>query len=75
MMDDDEEVPEWIKQADKEAKEAAMARRYPKKAITDDWRFWLACIGGVGFVSAAFNMYQQTGGFGGSTAVRPELII
>jgi len=33
-----------------------------KKKLTDDWRFWAAIIVTVGFGSAAFTVYQQTGG-------------
>jgi hypothetical protein len=63
-LNDGKEIPKWLVDADKEAKKQRAMRGKKKKKITDDWRFWAACITGVGFVSAFFNIYQQTGGLG-----------
>eukprot|EP00596_Hydrurales_sp_CCMP1899_P005385 CAMPEP_0119036344 /NCGR_PEP_ID=MMETSP1177-20130426/4020_1 /TAXON_ID=2985 /ORGANISM="Ochromonas sp, Strain CCMP1899" /LENGTH=431 /DNA_ID=CAMNT_0006996103 /DNA_START=244 /DNA_END=1539 /DNA_ORIENTATION=- len=65
MMGNDEETPQWILDADKEALQKKKGKGKKKKALTDDWRFWAGIIGVAGFASAFFNIYQQTGGFGG----------
>lgn len=67
MMGPNEETPQWILDANKEASKKKMAKNKTKKALTDDWRFWAAIITGAGFASAFFNVYQQTGGFGSGT--------
>ena len=50
-----DEVPKWLKDADKDAKKALRAKGKKKKKLTDDWRFWAAIIASVGFVSAYFT--------------------
>lgn len=50
-----DEVPKWLKEADKDAKKALRAKGKKKKKLTDDWRFWAAIIASVGFVSAYFT--------------------
>jgi hypothetical protein len=76
MMNPDEEAPQWIVDANKEAeKKKKETRRRKKKSLTDDWRFWTALIAGAGFASAFYNVYQQTGGFGSGAAERQELVI
>eukprot|EP01041_Mallomonas_annulata_P009379 gene9379-19465_t len=73
MIGSDEEIPDWILDAEKQEKKKKKAMKAKKtKKFTDDWRFWAACIAGTGFVTAFINIYQQTGGFG---AERQELII
>ena len=64
MMGPNEETPQWILDANKEASKKKKMKGKKKKALTDDWRFWAAIITGAGFASAFFNIYQQTGGFG-----------
>lgn len=39
-----------------------------QKSVTDDWRFWAACITGAGFASTLFSLYQKTGGFGSDSS-------
>jgi len=75
MMTEDEETPQWLLDADKAEKERKRAarRKRSQATLTDDWRFWAAIIAGLGFVSAAFNIYQQTGG--AAVGGRSELII
>eukprot|EP00607_Mallomonas_marina_P005083 CAMPEP_0182427206 /NCGR_PEP_ID=MMETSP1167-20130531/15761_1 /TAXON_ID=2988 /ORGANISM="Mallomonas Sp, Strain CCMP3275" /LENGTH=301 /DNA_ID=CAMNT_0024609265 /DNA_START=348 /DNA_END=1253 /DNA_ORIENTATION=- len=63
----DEDMPDWIMEAEKQEKKRKAMRGKKRKKLTDDWRFWAACVGGVGFVSAFVNIYQQTGGFGSQT--------
>jgi hypothetical protein len=81
MIPPNDEIPQWLvdanKDAEKQRKQAARAGR-KKKRLTDDWRFWAACIAGVGFLSAFWNIYQQTGGLGSDMGIggdRQELII
>jgi hypothetical protein len=62
MVSTGEEVPQWLADADKEAKKKRAMRGKKKKRLQDDWRFWLAIIASVGFVSAFWNIYQQSGG-------------
>jgi len=62
MVSTGEEVPKWLADADKEAKKKRAMRGKKKKRLQDDWRFWLAIIASVGFVSAFWNIYQQSGG-------------
>jgi hypothetical protein len=65
MIGTDDNMPKWLTDADKEAKKKRAAKKTGKqKKITDDWRFWVAIIAGVGFASAFYSVYQQTGGFG-----------
>ena len=62
MLTSNEEIPKWIMDAEKESK-AELAKKYKKKKkITDDWRFWLSIIAGVGFITAFYTVFQQTGG-------------
>ena len=60
----DDSVPEWLAQAEKERKESRQAAKRAKKQkqLTKDWRFWAAIVVTAGFVSAAWSVYQQTGG-------------
>jgi len=51
-----EEVPKWLKEADKDAKKSLRAKGKKKRKLTDDWRFWAAIIASVGFASAFFTM-------------------
>ena len=69
----DDGVPQWLQQAEAEAKKKKAAKRNAKKMkkLTDDWRFWAAIIVSVGFASAFYNVYQQTGGFGGAENAFP----
>lgn len=69
-----EEIPKWLSDADKAAKQSKKIKR-KKKGLTDDWRFWLALVGGVGFLSAAWSVYSQTGFNMGSLPGPQELII
>jgi hypothetical protein len=69
-----EEIPKWLSDADKAAKQSKKIKR-KKKSLTDDWRFWLALVGGVGFLSAAWSVYSQTGFNVGSLPGPQELII
>ena len=71
-----EEIPKWLSDADKAAKQSRKMKRRTKK-LTDDWRFWLAIVGGVGLLSAAYSVYMQTGGGPIPTFIPPpsELII
>jgi hypothetical protein len=62
MVSTGEEVPKWLADADKEAKKKRAMRGKKKKRLQDDWRFWLAIIASVGFVTAFWNIYQQSGG-------------
>ena len=73
----DDEVPQWIVDANKEAERKKKLKGKKKKNLTDDWRFWAACVVTAGFASAFWNIYQQTGGFGSgpSGPERQELII
>ena len=64
---EDELFPKWLINAEKEKikqekERLAIARGKKKKKITDDWRFWAAIITGVGFATAFYSVYQQTGG-------------
>lgn len=62
----DDQIPNWLLKADRVAekkKKEAMLKGRKKKQLTDDWRFWLGIIATAGFASAAYSMYQQTGGF------------
>ena len=77
-----DEIPQWIVDANKEVEKSKKLRsNKKKKKLTDDWRFWAACIATAGFASALWNVYQVTGGFGsgdgafGGGPERPELII
>ena len=47
-----------------QAKKLKMMGNRKQKKLTDDWRFWAACIATVGFASALWSVYQQTGGLG-----------
>ena len=69
----DDGVPQWLQQAETDAKKKKAAKRNAKnlKKLTDDWRFWAAIIVTVGFASAFYNVYQQTGGFGGAENAFP----
>jgi hypothetical protein len=60
----DDSVPDWLVQAEKERKESRQATKRAKKQkqLTKDWRFWAAIVVTAGFVSAAWSVYQQTGG-------------
>ena len=67
-IDEDELFPKWLIDAEKEKikqekERLAIARGKKKKKLTDDWRFWAALITGVGFATAFYSVYQQTGGF------------
>jgi hypothetical protein len=54
-------IPEWLTKADKDAKNARKVQK-KKKKLTNDWRFWAAIIAGIGFTSAAFNVYSSQSG-------------
>jgi nitric oxide reductase activation protein len=71
-----EEIPKWLIDADKAAKQSRKIKKKTKK-LTDDWRFWAAIIGSVGLLSAAYSVYSQTGFDGGSGSIPnvQELII
>ena len=71
---DENEIPEWVKEADKQAKldKKKSLKKKKEKKFTDKWKFWVACIAGTGFVTAFINMYIQTNGFGTNNQ---ELII
>jgi len=69
-----EEIPKWLSDADKAAKQSRKLKR-KNKGLTDDWRFWLALVGGVGFLSAAWSVYSQTGFSMGPLPSPQELII
>lgn len=58
-----DEIPKWLQEADKRAEAARKGIRKRKKKLTDDWRFWIGVIATVGFATAFFQVYQQTGGF------------
>jgi hypothetical protein len=58
-----DEIPKWLADGEKEAKKKKKLNKRKKK-LTDDWRFWAAIIATVGFASALYTVYQQTGGFG-----------
>ena len=79
MILPNEEAPKWLADADKAQKEEAKKRRQlagrKKKKLTDDWRFWAAIIGAGGFLTAFYNVFQQTGGFGTADGPTDELII
>lgn len=62
MVASNEEIPKWIMDAEKEVKAELSKKNKKKKKITDDWRFWLSIIAGVGFVTAFYSVFQQTGG-------------
>ena len=75
----DTSVPDWLQQAERERREAKQAVKRTRKAkkLTRDWRFWAAIVVTVGFASAAWSVFQQTGGtFGvGPVGSGAELII
>merc|ERR1712046_138732 len=50
-----EEPAQWLVEANKKIKEEKKAARNKKKLV-NDWRFWLACVAGAGFVSALFTV-------------------
>ena len=50
-----------LTKADKDAKNARKVQK-KKKKLTNDWRFWAAIIAGIGFTSAAFNVYSSQSG-------------
>lgn len=58
-----DEIPKWLQEADKRAEAAKKGVRRRKKKLTDDWRFWIGVIATVGFATAFYQVYQQTGGF------------
>lgn len=62
MLTSNEEIPKWIVDAEKESKAELAKKLKKKKKITDDWRFWLSIIAGVGFITAFYSVFQQTGG-------------
>ena len=62
MLTSNEEIPKWIVDAEKESKAELAKKSKKKKKITDDWRFWLSIIAGVGFITAFYSVFQQTGG-------------
>lgn len=65
-------IPDWIIEADNEDKRRKSTKKQKKqKTLTQDWRFWAAIVATAGFATAAFNIYQQTGGL----LERQELII
>lgn len=66
VIEPGEKIPKWLEDARQERKKEIQNKRNKKQLnkLTRDWRFWLACIAGVGFVTAFFSVYQQTGGFG-----------
>ena len=65
MISANEEMPQWIVDADKAARKKKALAGKKKKKITDDWRFWAAIVATAGFASAAYSVWQQTGGFDG----------
>lgn len=76
LLRDDEEVPQWIVDAEKAAKKQRAMRGRKQRKVTDDWRFWAAIIGTIGFATAFYTVTQQTGGFdAGAVAAGTELII
>lgn len=69
-----EEPPKWLVDADREAKaERRMKRK--KKKLYNDWRFWVAIIGGAGLLTSAYQVWSQTGGYIGNGPNPTELII
>ena len=61
---EDAAIPQWLVKADKDAEKAKKAlKNKRKKKITDDWRFWASIIATIGFATAFYQVYQQTGGF------------
>ena len=61
---EDAAIPQWLVNADKDAEKAKKAlKNKRKKKITDDWRFWASIIATIGFATAFYQVYQQTGGF------------
>jgi hypothetical protein len=59
----DNEIPKWLTEADKQATEKKKMMKKRKKKLTDDWRFWMAIIASISFATAFYSIYQQTGGF------------
>lgn len=74
-----EEMPKWLKDAEANRNALSKNKKNKKqKSLTDDWRFWLGLISTAGFVSAAYSIYHQTGGFGSGLnpgSGGPDLII
>ena len=61
---EDAAIPQWLVKADKDAENAKKAlKNKRKKKISDDWRFWASIIATIGFATAFYQVYQQTGGF------------
>ena len=69
-----EEPPQWIVDADRAAK-AERRMKKKKKKLVNDWRFWMAVIGGAGLLTSLFQVWSQTGGSMGVTPSPSELII
>lgn len=67
-----EKIPDWILDAEKDAKKSKALKANKTKPLTKDWRFWAAIIAATGVASAAYNVYQITGGMGSGAQ---ELVI
>jgi hypothetical protein len=69
-----DETPKWLDDAQKKIKADKKAAR-KKKKLTNDWRFWVACIAGVGFVSALATIQPWKGQDGpGSISSNPPQV-